>query len=63
MPIIHAEIVAGRPWEKRQELIERLTAAAVDSLAVAPESVRVIVTEVQPHHWAIGGKPKSLPTA
>jgi 4-oxalocrotonate tautomerase len=32
-----------------------VTAAIVESLQVKPESVRVIVQEVPPEYWGIGG--------
>ena len=55
MPIANIQILAGRPAEARRALIQAVTAAIVESLQVKPESVRVIVQEVPPEHWGIGG--------
>jgi 4-oxalocrotonate tautomerase len=55
MPIANIMILEGRAPEDKQALIRAVTTAIVDSLRVKPESVRVIVQEVSPHHWGIGG--------
>jgi len=55
MPIANVMIREGRAPEDKQALIRAVTTAIVDSLRVKPESVRVIVQEVSPQHWGIGG--------
>jgi 4-oxalocrotonate tautomerase len=55
MPIANIQILAGRAPEAKRMLILSVTAAIVESLQVRPESVRVIVQEVPPEHWGIGG--------
>jgi 4-oxalocrotonate tautomerase len=55
MPIANIQILAGRAPEAKRALIQSVTAAIVQSLQVKPESVRVIVQEVPPEHWGIGG--------
>ena len=55
MPIAHLQILQGREAPLKAALIRAVTAAIVDSLKVKPESVRVIITEVPPEHWGIGG--------
>jgi 4-oxalocrotonate tautomerase len=55
MPIANIMILEGRAPEDKQTLIRAVTTAIVDSLRVKPESVRVIVQEVSPQHWGIGG--------
>jgi 4-oxalocrotonate tautomerase len=55
MPIANIQILAGRPVQAKQALIRSVTAAIVESLQVKPESVRVIVQEIPPEHWGIGG--------
>ena len=37
------------------ELIRRVTEAVVAALDVQPEQVRVLLAEVPPEHWGIGG--------
>jgi len=55
MPIANVMILEGRPPQIKQALIRSVTAAIVEALQVKPESVRVILQEVPPEHWGIGG--------
>jgi 4-oxalocrotonate tautomerase len=55
MPIANLQILQGREPPLKAALIRSVTAAIVDALKVKPESVRVIITEVAPEHWGIGG--------
>lgn len=55
MPIANVMILEGRPPQMKQALIRSVTAAIVEALQVKPESVRVILQEVSPDHWGIGG--------
>ncbi len=55
MPIVRIDLVAGRPPERTRDLIRRVTEAVVGALEVRPEQVRVLLNEVPPEHWAIGG--------
>jgi len=59
MPIVHIEILEGRPASKKRALIEQVTQAVVDSLEVRPQQVRVLLREVPPDQWAVGGVPMS----
>jgi 4-oxalocrotonate tautomerase len=56
MPIVRIDLVAGRTPERKAALIKRITDAVVETLDVRPEQVRVLLTEVPPEHWAIGGE-------
>jgi 4-oxalocrotonate tautomerase len=55
MPIANLMILEGRTLEIKQALIRAVTTSIVDTLKVKPESVRVILQEVPPEHWGIGG--------
>jgi 4-oxalocrotonate tautomerase len=59
MPIVHIEILEGRPASKKRALIEQVTQAVVDSLDVRPQQVRVLLREVPHDQWAVGGVPMS----
>ncbi len=59
MPIITANILSGRTIEQKRALIRALTDAAVDALGVQPGQVRVIISEVAPEHWGMGGVSKA----
>ncbi len=55
MPIVRIELTEGRTAEQKSALIHGVTDAVVEALAVTPEQVRVLVFEVPPEHWAVGG--------
>jgi 4-oxalocrotonate tautomerase len=59
MPIVRIEMLEGRSPERKQALIQKVTAAVVESLEVKPEQVRVLLYELPPEHWAVGGQTKA----
>ena len=59
MPIIQVHLLEGRTQEVKQRFIEEITAAAVRTLDTKPEAVRVLLYELEPAHWAVGGKSKA----
>ena len=56
MPIIEVNLLEGRSPEAKERLIEALTSAAVDAIGASRESVRIILREMAPAHFAIGGE-------
>jgi len=58
MPIITAMILSGRTREQKRMLIQQVTQAAVTTLSVQPQQVRVIIQEIAPEHWGSGGVTK-----
>ncbi|MET0012153.1 MAG: 2-hydroxymuconate tautomerase family protein [Sedimenticola sp.] len=60
MPLIQATIIQGRAPEQISAFIELVTTAAVKTLNVKPEQVRVIINEVPSEHWGIGGVSKAV---
>jgi 4-oxalocrotonate tautomerase len=63
MPIVRIDILEGRPPSKKRALIQEVTDAVVRSLDVQPAQVRVLLREVPPEQWAVGGVPMSERTA
>ena len=59
MPIVRIELLQGRTPEVKDELIARVTDAVVTMLGVDPEQVRVLLYELPPEHWAVGGQTKA----
>lgn len=59
MPLIQATIIQGRSQAQKEAFFEKVTAAAVETLGVKPEQVRVVINEVPAEHWAIGGVSKA----
>jgi 4-oxalocrotonate tautomerase len=56
MPIVRIDLLEGRAPERKADLIRRVTEAVVAALDVRPEQVRVLLSEIPPEHWAIGGQ-------
>ena len=54
MPIIEVTLVEGREPSQLRDLVTRLTDAAVEAVDAPRESVRVILREVPPTHFAAG---------
>ena len=54
MPVIEVTLVEGREPDRLRDLITRLTDAAVEAIDAPRESVRVILHEVPPTHFAAG---------
>lgn len=55
MPIIDVTLARGRSPEQLNDLIGALSQAAHDAIGAPLESVRVILREVEPTHFAAGG--------
>lgn len=54
MPLIEVTLVEGRSHDQLRSLITGLTDAVVQTVEAPRESVRVVVREVPPTHWAAG---------
>ena len=65
MPIISVSILAGRPAKAKQQLLKALSDATVTTLGVPASTVRILLTEVAPENWAVGGisKAQNIDTA
>ena len=61
MPTYHVEMMEGRNLEQKKKLVAELTRISVEVLAVKPESVDVIITDIKRENWATGGKLWSEP--
>ena len=55
MPFIDVSLGAGRTPEQVRALIHELTEAAHRAVGAPKESIRVVIREIQPEHWAAGG--------
>jgi 4-oxalocrotonate tautomerase len=59
MPTLRVELMEGRTPEQKKELVKALTQAVVDTLGSKPESVDILLYDIQRHDWATGGVPWS----
>ena len=56
MPTIRVELMEGRTPEQKKNLVKALTEAVVETLGSKPESVDVVLYDVQRGNWATGGQ-------
>lgn len=59
MPIIEVTLVEGRDDALKKELVTELTDATVRAVKCPKETVRIIIREIPPEHFAAGGVRKS----
>lgn len=57
MPLVTINIMEGRPPEKIETMIGAVSEAIAASLDAPIESVRIVVNEMQPHQYGVGGAP------
>jgi len=55
MPIIQVSMITGRSREKKRALAKALTDAFVTAAGAKPESVQVIIHDVEKDDWATAG--------
>ena len=55
VPFIEVTLAEGRTPEQLGRLVLALTQAAMEAIDAPAESVRVVLREVPPTHWAVGG--------
>ncbi len=54
MPLVEVTLVQGREPAQLRALIHAVHDAVVSSIAADPASVRIVLREVPPAHWAAG---------
>lgn len=60
MPIVHITLQKGRTRAQKDMLFQRVTAAIHESLGANPQSIRIILEEVDAMDFAVGGVPLAL---
>lgn len=55
MPIVQVNMLQGRSVEQKRKLAKGITNAVVEALSVKPEQVRVMIHEMGPDDFAVGG--------
>jgi 4-oxalocrotonate tautomerase len=58
MPIVEITLLEGRDDDAKTRLCAQVTEAIVSAIGAPPDSVRVILREVPPLHYAVGGVTK-----
>tara|TARA_B100001179_G_scaffold224714_1_gene203777 strand:+ start:1917 stop:2111 length:195 start_codon:yes stop_codon:yes gene_type:complete len=55
MPIVNIHLMCGRDVETKRKLVKEVTNAVCETLNAPPEMVRVILSEMENEHYAVGG--------
>ncbi len=55
MPVIRVEMFTGRSIDQKRALVKELTEGFVKSCGGTPESVTVVITDVEKSDWGSGG--------
>jgi 4-oxalocrotonate tautomerase len=55
MPIIQVNLLEGRTVAQKRAMIAAVTDAMVESLGVRADSVRIMINEMHPEHFALAG--------
>ncbi|MBL8553982.1 MAG: 4-oxalocrotonate tautomerase family protein [Phenylobacterium sp.] len=63
MPLIQISLRTGRSARQLHELAAGVTRAASEALGAPASSIRVIVAQVPPENWFVGGAPLGPPSA
>ena len=61
MPIIEVTLLEGRSAETKLRLIQALTDATIEAVGAPRENVRVMIREIAPSNFAVGGVVKAPP--
>ena len=54
MPFVEVTLAEGRTPEQLRTLLSAVTRAVSESVAAPVESIRVVIREIPPSHWAAG---------
>lgn len=57
MPLVHIDLMTGRSDDAIAAMMTEVSQAIARTLATPVESVRIVVNQMQPTEYAIGGKP------
>ncbi len=56
MPMIRVEMFAGRTADQKRALVKELTDAFVRAAGGTPESVQIVLSDVDKNDWASAGQ-------
>ena len=57
MPLVHIDLLEGRSEDKIESMIRTVSEAIASSLETNIDSVRIVVNEMKPYQYGVGGKP------
>lgn len=55
MPVIQIDLLKGKSIEQKRALVQKITAACVDSLQCPPDAVTIVLRDMEPTDFSCGG--------
>ena len=55
MPIVQIHLIEGRSIDQKRALVEKVTQAVCDSVNVPPDAVKIILSDMARHDYAVAG--------
>lgn len=55
MPIVTIQLLEGRTDEQKKALVEKVTEAVAETTNASKDRVSVIIQEMSPNHFGVGG--------
>lgn len=55
MPIVQIHLIEGRTVEQKRALVQKVTDAVCEAVSVPPEAVKIILSDMAKHDYAVGG--------
>ena len=56
MPFVTIQIYEGRSIEQKRKLVKAITDAMVEHLDAKPNNLNIIIQDISPSDWALGGQ-------
>ena len=56
MPVIRVEMFKGRTVEQKRALVRELTDAFVRTAGGTPQSIQIVIVDVEKQDWGSGGE-------
>lgn len=56
MPFVNIKMYKGRSKEEKRRLAQRVTEAVSQTIGVAEDKIWVVIEDISPSSWAVGGK-------
>ena len=55
MPVIRVEMFKGRTKDQKREMVKELTDSFIKTCGGTPESVHIVITDVDMEDWGVAG--------
>jgi 4-oxalocrotonate tautomerase family enzyme len=56
MPFVNIKIYSGHPPDRKKRIADRISQVISEEAKIPKEYVWVVIDEVEPKHWFVGGK-------